>query len=158
MNVSDSDAVIRIYKEGIETGQATFQTSSHGWQDWDKSHLPGLRYVATIEGQVAGWIALSPVSSRCVYQGVAEVSVYVGSGFRGKKIGYTLMQHMIAESENAGYWTLQSGVFPENVASISLHHTCGFRSIGHREKIGQLKGVWRDTILLERRSKKVNYH
>jgi phosphinothricin acetyltransferase len=152
MTASDAEAVIRIYQEGIETGQATFQTTAPSWEEWDKSHLNPLRYVAIIEDQIAGWVALSPVSSRCVYAGVAEVSVYIGRDFRGKKVGYALMQYLITESEVAGYWTLQSGVFPENTASIALHHKCGFRTLGVREKIGKMNGVWRDTVLLERRS------
>jgi len=157
MTASDSEAVIRIYQEGMDTGQATFQIQAPVWSDWDQTHLPDLRFVAISNGQIAGWAALSPVSSRCVYAGVAEVSLYIGSAFRGQKIGFALMEHLIEASEKAGFWTLQSGIFPENVASIKLHHKCGFRTIGIREKVGERNGVWRDTVLLERRSHTVNY-
>ncbi|MDB5014995.1 MAG: phosphinothricin acetyltransferase [Daejeonella sp.] len=152
MEASDAEAVLRIYQEGVDTGQATFQTSAPLWDDWDKSHLQALRFVATVNDQVAGWVALSPVSSRCVYAGVAEVSIYIGNNFRGQKIGFSLMQQVIEASEQAGYWTLQAGIFRENTASIALHHKCRFRTIGFREKVGEMNGVWRDTVLLERRS------
>ena len=152
MNTADAEAVLWIYQEGMDTGQATFQTSAPTWEDWDKSHLGDLRFVATVDDQVAGWVALSPVSSRCVYAGVVEVSIYVGDNFRGRKIGFSLMQYLTEASEQAGYWTLQAGIFRENIASIALHHKCGFRTIGFREKVGEMNGVWRDTILLERRS------
>jgi len=142
-----------IYLEGIITGQATFQTDAPAWEDWDKGHLSTLRFVALHADQVAGWIALTPVSGRCVYAGVAEVSVYVAEKFRGQKVGYSLLQHLINESEQQGIWTLQAGIFPENTASLSLHQKLGFRIIGYREKVGKQHGIWRNVNLLERRSK-----
>ncbi|WP_345951237.1 N-acetyltransferase family protein [Mucilaginibacter sp. PAMB04274] len=146
----------RIYLEGIATGQATFQTDAPQWEDWDKSHLSDLRYVAlTDDGNMAGWVALSPVSSRCVYAGVAEVSVYVSEEFRGKKVGQALLQHLITESEKANLWTLQAGIFPENEASVKLHEKLGFRIIGYRERVAKQYGVWRNVYLLERRSNAV---
>lgn len=142
-----------IYLQGIATKQATFQTDAPSWEEWDKTHLPGFRYVAMINGSIAGWAALSPVSGRCVYAGVTEVSVYIHENFRGEGIGKSLLQKLITETEKDNIWTLQAGVFPENLASISLHEKLGFRQVGYREKIGKMDGVWRDTILLERRSK-----
>jgi L-amino acid N-acyltransferase YncA len=147
------ESVRAIYLHGIATKQATFQTAAPGWEEWDKGHLPSLRYVAVIEDDVAGWAALSPVSSRCVYAGVAEVSVYIHERHRAKGVGTALLQRLISESEQDNIWTLQSGIFPENVASIALHERLGFRKIGYREKIGKMDGVWRDTVLMERRSK-----
>ncbi len=145
--------VRHIYLEGIATGQATFQTDAPLWEDWDKSHLPQLRYVAlTGNGHVAGWAALSAVSSRCVYAGVAEVSIYVGEAFRGQKAGQTLLQYLIAESEEAELWTLQASIFPENEASVKLHEKLGFRIIGYRERVAKQYGIWRNVYLLERRS------
>jgi len=144
-----------IYLEGIATGHATFQTTAPGWTAWDESHLPHSRLAAFIDKEMSGWAALSPVSSRCVYAGVGEVSIYIAADFRGKGIGKALLKALITESEAHGLWTLQSGVFPENTASIKLHEDCGFRQIGYREKIGKMAGVWRDNILLERRSKTV---
>jgi len=147
--------VAEIYKQGIETGIATFQNEIPDWNSWDKSHLPNCR-VAVFEGnEMAGWAALTPVSSRCVYAGVAEVSVYVAAKFRGKKVGEFLLNHLIKESEKAGLWTLQSGIFPDNTGSIKLHEKCGFRRIGYREKIGKKDGIWKDNIIMERRSKVV---
>ena len=145
MVASDMEAVLRIYQDGMDTGQATFQTQAPSWSEWDQSHLNELRYVAVSDEQVAGWSALSPVSSRCVYAGVAEVSVYLAPEFRGQKVGLALMEHLIEASEKAGLWTLQSGIFPENTASVALHHKCGFRTIGIREKVGERDGIWRDT-------------
>ena len=141
-----------IYEEGIQTGNATFQQQAPEWENWNEDHLPHSRIVALDNDEVAGWAALSPVSERCVYAGVAEVSVYVAEKFRGKKIGTLLLKQLIAQSEINGIWTLQSGIFPENVASIKLHEANGFRVVGYREKIGQMNGVWRDTTLLEKRS------
>lgn len=150
----DWPAVLEIYAQGIATGDATLETSPPEWEIWDGSHVPELRYVAiTDSGEIVGWTALTPVSGRCVYAGVAEVSVYIGSSFRGKKIGDQLLKHLIEQSEKSGYWTLQAGIFPENVPSISLHEKNGFRMIGYRENIGKMKGVWRSVNLLERRSK-----
>ena len=147
--------IAEIYLQGIATGNATFQTTAPSWEEWDISHLPHSRIAAVVNDQIAGWAALSPVSSRCVYAGVAEVSVYVGKAYCGKGIGQKLLEALIEESEGHNLWTLQSGIFPENVASIRLHEKCGFRQIGYREKIGQMNGVWRDNIIMERRSKTV---
>ena len=147
------EEVKTIYLQGIATKQATFQTDAPAWQEWDKGHLAGLRYVAIIDGNVAGWAALTPVSGRCVYAGVTEVSVYIHEGYRSKGIGRALLQKLVTESEASNIWTLQSGIFPENTASIALHEKLGFRKIGYREKIGKMDGVWRDTVLMERRSK-----
>ena len=155
MGASDWESVAEIYKEGIATGYATFETSTPTYDDWDKNHLRSCRLVAEREGKIAGWVALSPVSSRCVYGGVGEVSVYVGMDYHGSGIGEMLMKHLILESEKAGLWTLQSGMFPENTASIKLHEKVGFRKIGYREKVGKLHGVWKDNLIYERRSQKV---
>lgn len=149
------EAVKKIYEEGIATGHATFQTAAPGWPEWDKAHLPACRIIAIENNEVLGWAALTPVSSRCVYAGVAEVSVYVAASARGKNVGSLLLQEMINQSEENGIWTLQSGVFPENTASIALHNKHGFRIIGYRERIGKMGEVWRDNISLERRSTKV---
>ena len=146
------DAVKNIYLQGIATKQATFQTTAPDWEEWNTSHLPNLRYVAIVEDSIAGWSALTPVSGRCVYAGVTEVSIYVHRDFRAQGIGQALLQKLITESEKENIWTLQAGIFPENLSSIRLHEKLGFRKIGYREKIGKLDGVWRDTILLERRS------
>ena len=143
-----------IYEQGIATGDATFQTTAPSWEEWDAGHLPHSRVVAVEGGQVIGWAALSAVSGRCVYAEVAEVSVYVAAGHRGKKVGETLLKALIAESEQHDIWTLQAGIFPENIASLTIHRHCGFRQVGYREKIGKMwTGVWRDTVLLERRSR-----
>ena len=147
--------VVEIYKEGIETGIATFQSDIPDWDSWNNSHLPNCRLAAFQNDQMMGWAALTPVSSRCVYAGVAEVSVYIGEKFRGKGIGELLLNQLIKESEQTGLWTLQSGIFPENIGSINLHKKCGFRQIGYREMIGQKNGVWKDNIMMERRSKTV---
>ncbi len=148
--------VRHIYLEGIATGQATFQTDAPLWEDWDKSHLLHLRYVAiTGNGHVAGWTALSAVSSRCVYAGVAEVSIYVDEAFRGQKVGQTLLEYLITESEEADLWTLQASIFPENEASVKLHEKLGFRIIGYRERVAKQYGIWRNVYLLERRSKMI---
>jgi L-amino acid N-acyltransferase YncA len=156
MKPEDWEAVRSIYQEGLATGNATFETTAPEWEDWDKNHLCNFRLVARREGRVVGWAALSPVSSRYVYRGVAEVSVYIGAAARGKSVGKVLLQALIEEAERAGIWTLQAGIFPENVASITLHKACGFREVGVRERIGQMNGVWRDVILMERRSKVVD--
>jgi L-amino acid N-acyltransferase YncA len=147
-----------IYEEGIATGNATFTTTAPSWEEWDQSHLQHSRLVAldadhtAPEQTVLGWAALSPVSGRCVYGGVAEVSVYVAQQARGRGLGRQLLDALITASEANGIWTLQAGVFPENVGSIRIHVQAGFREVGRRERIGQLHGVWRDTLLLERRS------
>jgi L-amino acid N-acyltransferase YncA len=149
-------AVKEIYELGIITGNATFETSAPAWEAWDKSHLAASRLVAMDENEkVVGWAALTAVSGRCTYAGVAEVSVYVHLDARGKGVGKKLLEELIRESEKENLWTLQAGIFPENTASIKLHEQCGFRQIGYREKIGKMKNVWRDTLLLERRSKVV---
>jgi phosphinothricin acetyltransferase len=142
-----------IYTQGIATGNATFETQSPTWETWNAGHLAHSRLVATdATGQVLGWAALSPVSGRCVYGGVAEVSVYVAEAARGRGVGQQLLAALIDESEKNGIWTLQASIFPENTASIRLHKANGFRVMGKRERIGKLAGVWRDTVLLERRS------
>jgi L-amino acid N-acyltransferase YncA len=155
MKTENWEAVLLIYKEGIETGDATFETKAPGWEAWDKSHLKECRLVVRLNDEVVGWAALSPVSSRCIYAGVAEVSLYVCASARGQGVGKTLLRALIEESERAGIWTLQGGVFPENVASIALHKSCGFREVGLRERLGQMNGVWREVLILERRSKTV---
>jgi L-amino acid N-acyltransferase YncA len=152
MQLEDWPHVRRIYQEGIATGNATFQTCAPECDEWNSSHRCECRFIAEHDGNVAGWAAVSPVSGRCIYSGVAEVSVYVGSSFRGLGIGSALMRALIPASEVAGIWTLQSGIFPENTASILLHAKHGFREVGRRERIGQLNGTWRDVLLLERRS------
>lgn len=155
MKPDDWEAVQLIYREGIEKGNATFETEAPAWEEWDKNHLRECRLVAKSDDQVVGWAALSPVSNRCIYTGVAEVSIYVRSSARGQGVGNKLMLTLIEESERAGIWTLQGGVFPENKASIALLKSCGFREVGTRERVGQMNGVWRDVFLLERRSKSV---
>lgn len=149
--------VSRIYAEGLATGFATFETQVPDWETWNDKFLPSCRFVALDEGKVLAWCALSHVSKRHVYRGVAENTIYVSEAARGKGIGRTLLEHLVRESENAGFWTLQAGIFPQNEASIQLHRKCGFRIIGKREKIGQRGGIWYDNVLLERRSKKINY-
>jgi phosphinothricin acetyltransferase len=141
-----------IYENGIATGNATFQTSAPEWEEWDRAHVKSCRIVAVENENVIGWAALTAVSGRCVYAGVGEVSVYVDSSARGKGVGNALLTELIKESERHNFWTLQAGIFPENAASIKIHQSTGFRIIGTREKIGQMNGIWRDTILLERRS------
>jgi phosphinothricin acetyltransferase len=155
LTADDWDTVRSIYLDGLATGQATFETQAPSWTQWNNAHLPVPRLVATSEECVLGWAALSPVSARAVYVGVAEVSVYVDKDSRGKGVGKALFAALIAESEKNGIWTLQASVFPENVASIALHRACDFCVVGRRERIGKRNGVWRDTLLLERRSKRV---
>jgi L-amino acid N-acyltransferase YncA len=146
-------AVRAIYEQGIATGTATFETQAPEWDAWDRAHLTHSRLVAVDEaGMVLGWAALSPVSSRCVYGGVAEISIYIAAEARGQGVGRQLLQALITDSEAHGIWTLQAGTFEENSASIGLHTQAGFRVIGHRERIGQHHGVWRNTVQLERRS------
>ena len=144
--------VRRIFLEGIATGHATFETDAPSWEKWNDAHLAFARLVARAGSDVKGWAALSPVSSRCVYAGVAETSVYVGRDSRGQGIGRALLAALIQAAESNGIWTLQAGIFPENRGSVKLHQTLGFREVGRRERIGKLNGVWRDTLLLERRS------
>ena len=151
----DWKSVRRIYEEGIATGHASFDTEVPDWDAWDTRHLAACRLVARVDGEIAGWAALSPVSSRCVHSGVAEVSLYVGSGFRGRGVGKSLMAELVHASERAGIWTLQGGAFPENAASIALQKACGFRVVGRQERLGKLNGVWKDVLLMERRSRVV---
>ena len=152
MSPDDWPQVEAIYREGIATGQATFETETPSWKQWDARHLPVARLVVREGNNISGWAALSPVSSRRVYAGVAEVSVYVAHSVRGHGIGKLLLLKLIEHSEQNGIWTLQASIFPENAASIALHESCGFRIVGRRERIGQLHGQWRDTVLMERRS------
>jgi len=152
MQPHDWPPVKKIYEEGIATGNATFQQEVPEWEEWDKSHLQHSRIVAKQNDEVVGWAALTPVSGRCVYAGVAEVNVYVSGKARGNGIGKRLLQQLIHESEVNGIWTMQAGIFPENIASIKIHEKAGFRILGTRERIGQMNGVWRDTVFMERRS------
>ena len=147
--------VARIYAEGIATGNATFETEVPSWEDWDAAHLSAQRFVAERDGRVCGWIAAVPVSSRRCYAGVAELSVYVGEEARGQGVGAELLAAVIESSERAGIWTLQTGVFPENAASLALLRRFGFRAVGTQERIGRLHGIWRDVVLVERRSEVV---
>lgn len=152
MEAADWPAVREIYEQGIATGHATFETRAPAWEAWDAGHLREPRFVTVDDGGVAGWAALSPVSGRCVYAGVAEVSIYIAASRRGRGLARPLLSELIEASEHAGVWTLQAGIFPENVASVSLHQACGFRVVGRRERLGQMGGTWRDVLLLERRS------
>lgn len=147
----DWPEVRAIYAEGIRDGDATFETEIPSWERWDSAHA-GPRLVAELVGSLAGWAAISPVSDRCCYEGVGEVSVYVAETSRGSGLGRALLSRLVERSEQAGYWTLSAGVFPENEASIRLHKSCGFREVGLRERLGELRGIWRDVVLLERRS------
>jgi L-amino acid N-acyltransferase YncA len=147
--------VSSIYLEGIATGNATFETLAPTWDDWDRGHLPFARLVARHGRTISGFAALSRVSQRIAYQGVAELSVYVASWARGQRLGSALMAAAIEAAERAGIWTLQGSIFAENQASLRMCEAAGFRQVGHRERIGKLAGKWRDTILVERRSKKI---
>jgi phosphinothricin acetyltransferase len=152
---TDYASVSRIFTQGIETGNATYDTSAAVWEDWDAKHLMHSRWVvkSANEGSVLGWAALSPVSSRVVFSGVAELSIYVDTDYLGKGMGNALMEAVVASSEENGIWMLQSGIFPENQASIGMHEKFGFRLVGRRERIGKMaNGIWRDIVLLERRS------
>lgn len=156
MKEEDWKAVSRIYLEGINTGKATFQTEIPSFEDWDKGHMKICRLVACSENDILGWAALSPTSSRCVYRGVAELSLYIGEAYRKLGVGTKLLEHLIKLSEEQGIWTLQSGIIGENEGSIALHKKCGFREIGIREKVGKMgDGVWHDVLLMEKRSKLV---
>ncbi len=152
MTPADWSEVLRIYAEGIATGNATMETEPPSWETWDRAHRPDCRLVAREVRSVLGWAALSGVSERCAYGGVAEVSVYVSAGARGRGLGRALLSALVRASEEAGIWTLQAGIFPENTASLAIHQACGFRVVGVREKLGKLQGSWRDVALLERRS------
>jgi L-amino acid N-acyltransferase YncA len=151
MRANDWEQVRSIYLEGISSGNSTFETDAPSWKKWNENHLEIARLVMRDEESVIGWAALSPVSKRDVYRGVAEVTVYVTESARGKGVGRALLEALIAESERNGIWTLQASIFPENIASVELHLRCGFREVGRRERIAMLRGVWRDTILFERR-------
>ena len=151
MRPADWDEVRSIYLEGIRSGNSTFETDAPSWEKWDETHLPVPRLVMRDDGVVLGWAALGPVSKRKVYRGVAEVTVYVTESARGTGIGRALLEALIAASEENGIWTLQASIFPENSASVELHLRCGFREVGRRERIATLNGVWRDTLLFERR-------
>jgi len=153
MTPDDWPNVRAIYLEGIATGNATFETDAPSWETWDRAHVADPRLVARdADGSVLGWAAVTPVSGRCVYAGVADLSVYVSAAARGRGVGRALLTALIQSSERAGIWTLQAGIFPENAPSLALHRACGFRDVGRRERIGKMHGVWRDVLLLERRS------
>ncbi|MFO7537313.1 MAG: N-acetyltransferase family protein [Chloroflexota bacterium] len=155
LTAADWPSVAAIYQEGIETGQATFETAVPTWESWDAAHLETGRLVAEVDEQILGWAALTPVSGRCVYAGVAEVSVYVAAVARGQGIGKQLLRALVETSEAEGIWTLQAAMFPENRGSVALHKSLGFRRVGVRKKLGQLQGDWRDVLLMERRSSRV---
>jgi L-amino acid N-acyltransferase YncA len=152
LEAGDWEDVRSIYLEGVATGNATFEGHAPAWEAWNVGHLPSCRLVARRRSELIGWAALSSISSRCVYAGVAEVSIYVAARARGQRVGTRLMSALVEASEQAGIWTLQAGIFPENVASIELHKRAGFRIVGVRERLGCLDGRWRDVALLERRS------
>ena len=152
MTRADWKSVEAIYMEGIATGQATFEVEAPTWEQWDANHLSSCRFVARRHGQIAGWAALSPVSRRSCYAGVAEVSIYVTAGARNQGVGRILLHTLIQESERHGIWTLQGTTFPENSASLHLQSSCGFRVVGKRERIARQNGVWRDTLVSDRRS------
>lgn len=155
LHPSDWTEVRRIYLEGIETGNATFETEAPTWEAWDAAHRADCRLAAREEQGLLGWAAITPVSDRCVYGGVGDLSVYVSRDARGRGVGRLLLAALIEESEQAGVWTLQAGIFPENEPSLKLHRSLGFRLVGRRDRIGRMRGVWRDVLLLERRSPKV---
>ncbi|WP_199609533.1 GNAT family N-acetyltransferase [Flocculibacter collagenilyticus] len=151
----DFSTVQHIYQQGIDTGNATFQEQAKTWEEWNSSMLDICRLVAVENTQVVGWAGLSPISSRQVYSGVAEVSVYVAEQAQGKGLGQKLLAQLISESEAQNIWMLQAGIFPENHSSIALHEKNGFRQLGTRDKLGKMKGIWRDVVLMERRSEVV---
>jgi L-amino acid N-acyltransferase YncA len=146
----DWPEVAAIFADGIRTGNATFETAAPSWEEWDADHTE-IRLLAGLDGRAAGWAALSATSDRCCYAGVAEDSVYVAEPARGRGVGRALLTQLTWRAESAGIWTVQAGIFPENTASIALHHSCGFRTVGLRERLGQRDGIWRDVLLLERR-------
>jgi len=155
MTTADWPDVARIYAEGMATAQATFATDVPEWPEWDVGHCVAPRLVAMLGERVVGWAVLSPVSTRAVYRGVGEVSVYVSETARGHGTGRALLAKLVMRSETFGFWTLQASIFPENTASLTIHAQCGFRRLGRRERIAQHHGQWRDTVLLERRSPRV---
>ena len=152
LRADDWPAVRAILEAGIATGDATFETVAPAWPAWDAGHLADHRLVARLDGRVVGWTALAPVSDRCAYAGVAEDSIYVAPDAQGRGIGSALLTAVVASAEQGGIWTVQTGIFPENQASVRLHEACGFRVVGVRERLGRLHGRWRDVLLLERRS------
>ena len=152
LRTEDWPAVKAIYEQGIVGGNATFESEAPSWDEWDRTHLEGHRLVALQDSDIVGWAALSPVSERCVYGGVTENSVYVADSAQGRGVGRALLEELIARAEGAGIWTIQTGIFPGNEASMELHKRCGFRVVGVRERIGQHHGVWRDVVFMERRS------
>lgn len=154
MKNSDWDQVKKIYLDGIKTGLATFQNASPEWAEWDQNHAKTCRIVVRSEKAILGWAALSPTSSRCCYKGIGEISIYMRNESKGQGVGTALLKHLIRDSENNGFWTLQSAIISKNKASLALHVKCGFREIGYREKIAQMPdGTWHDVILMERRSR-----
>ena len=157
MREDDWAEVRAVYRAGIETGDATFELDAPGWEEWDRSHLPEYRLVARArDGTVLGWTAVAPVSDRCVYGGVVESSIYIGPAARGQGVGTALLRGLVEATEAGGVWTIQTGIFPENEASLRLHETCGFRVVGVRRRVGQHHGRWRDVVFLERRSPTVD--
>jgi phosphinothricin acetyltransferase len=157
MKAEDWKDVRAIYLEGIATKNATFEQNAPDWEDWNRNHLEMCRFVARENNKIIGWAALSPVSKRSVYSGVVEVSIYISENAKGKGVGKRLLSRLVEASEMAGIWTLQGGIFPENETSIAIHKACGFRIVGARERVGKMDGVWRDVVLMERRSKKVGF-
>jgi L-amino acid N-acyltransferase YncA len=156
LTAGDWPAVSAIYAEGIATRNATFETTVPSWDEWACAHMGHHRLVGRVNDEVVGWAALSRVSTRQCYRGVVEDSVYIRRGHRSQGVGHALLSTLVAQAEAAGIWTVQTGVFPENVASLRLHVACGFRVVGVRERIGQLDGAWRDVVFLERRSKEIS--
>jgi L-amino acid N-acyltransferase YncA len=152
MTAADWPEVAEIYRQGLDAGHASFETEVPGYEAWDAAHLARPRLVARLEARVVGWGALSPVSDRCVYGGVAEDSVYVAPDLAGRGVGRRLLSELVQRAEEDGIWTIQAGIFPENAASLRLHERCGFRVVGRRERLGRHHGVWRDVLLVERRS------
>ncbi|MDB4045781.1 GNAT family N-acetyltransferase [Amylibacter sp.] len=152
---SDFSSVKSIYQQGIDTGNATFQNKAKGWNEWNASFLTNCRIVAELNEEVVGWAALSATSNRTVYNGVAEVSIYIAKNYANYGIGNSLLSKLVSISENEGIWTLQAGIFPENESSIAIHSKNGFKTIGVREKLGKMNGAWRDILFMERRSKVV---
>jgi phosphinothricin acetyltransferase len=156
MSLEDWPQVAEIYRQGLQTGNASLETEVPAFGTWDEAHIKECRFVAALGWVVVGWGALTPVSNRCVYGGVAEVSIYISEEYRGQRVGRTLLGALVEASEKEGFWTLQSGIHEENTASVALHHRCGFKTVGLRERLGRdRKGKWRNIFLLERRSNKV---
>jgi L-amino acid N-acyltransferase YncA len=155
MAASDWPAVAEIYRQGLDTGHASFETEVPAYEAWDRAHLERPRLVARLDGEVVGWAALSSVSDRCVYGGVAEDSVYVAAAATSRGVGRSLLTELVRRAEDDGIWTIQAGLFPENTASLALHERCGFRVVGRRERLGKHHGAWRDVLLVERRSDRI---